>query len=213
MASVGVFMQSIWIRIENWLSLNAPSLLATLQPGASNAEIEELEIRLSVQLPEDVKASYRIHNGQKDVGCPFLYGYEFLSLEDIYTQWEIEQEVDSQLREIHGSNYLSQLNNQLTEHEVRNESWNSRWIPLATDIGGDHYCLDLAPAKKGQLGQIIAVAHEEDTRPLLAPSFQVWLEQFADALETGKYVFSGKYRGIINAEELAEYESSDPPGT
>ncbi len=96
-------MQSIWTRIENWLSLNDPSLLATLQPGASDAEIEELETRLSVQLPEDVKTSYRIHNGQKDVGSPFLYGYEFLSLEDIYIQWELEQEVDRQIREIHGS--------------------------------------------------------------------------------------------------------------
>lgn len=202
-------MQSIWARIKNWLSSNAPSLLETLQLGASDTEIEELETRLSVQLPEDVKASYRIHNGQKDVGSPFLYGYEFLSLKDIYGQWEIEQEVDSQIGEIYGSDYLSQVDSQLEENEVRNEAWNPCWIPLATDIGGDHYCLDLAPAKKGKLGQIIAVAHEEGSRPLLAPSFQVWLEQFADALETGKYVFSEKYRGIINAEELAEYERSD----
>lgn len=199
-------MQSIWARIETWLSLNAPSLLETLQPGARDAEIEELENQLSIQLPEDVKASYRIHDGQKDVGSPFLYGYEFLSLEDIYMQWKLEQGVDSEIREIYGSEYPSQLNRQLEENEVRNESWNRYWIPLASSDAGDHYCLDLAPTEKGTLGQIIAMAHEDDTRPLLAPSFQVWLEQFADALETGIYVFSEEYRGIINAEELAESE-------
>lgn len=199
-------MRAVWARIENWLRLNAPSLMETLQAGAFDTEIEELETRLSIQLPEDVKASYRIHNGQSDVGYPFLYGYEFISLEDIYGQWEIEREVDTQIREIYGNNYPSEINSQLRENEVRNESWNPRWIPLATNGAGDHYCLDLAPTEKGNLGQIISVARENDTRPLLAPSFQVWLEQFANALEVGEYVFSAKYRGIINAEELTESE-------
>jgi cell wall assembly regulator SMI1 len=191
-------MQSIWTRIEDWLSVNAPSLLETLSSGASEAEIEFLESRLSIHLPEDVKASYRIHDGQTDIaGSPFLYGYEFNSLESIFRGWEIEQQIDSEIQAIHGDDHNS------------SRAWNSGWIPLATEIGGNHYCLDLDSIGSEQVGSIIGVARMEDARPILAPSFRVWLEGFADALESGEYVFAAAYKGIISAEELAEYEEID----
>jgi len=57
-------MQDIWARIDDWLRGNVPELLTTLQPGATEAQIRDLEEHLSIQLPEDVKASHRIHYGQ-----------------------------------------------------------------------------------------------------------------------------------------------------
>jgi cell wall assembly regulator SMI1 len=203
---ISMDMQSIWTRIEKWLGENAPHILNTLQPGANEAEISELEARLSICFPEDVRASYLIHNGQSDDGEGFLYGYELLPLEFICRAWEINQEINhnQQIRE----NVYAQTLGEVRENIFQEDYLNSLWIPLATDISGDHYCLDLSPDPKGILGQMIRLDYEQDVYPVLAPSFHVWMEQFADALESGEYVFSEEY-GVISAEELAEYESDD----
>jgi internalin A len=63
------------------LATNAPNALNNLQPGAGDEQIRQLEESLGIELPEDVKQLYRIHNGQI-IGTPgFLYGNEFLSIE------------------------------------------------------------------------------------------------------------------------------------
>ncbi len=58
-------MQDVWNRIESWLATNAPNVLSYLLPGATNEEIQQTEVALGIQFPEDVKASYRIHNGHE----------------------------------------------------------------------------------------------------------------------------------------------------
>jgi cell wall assembly regulator SMI1 len=55
-------MQEIWLRIEAWLRTNDPEHLDILASGASDVQISELEALLSIQLPEDIKSSYLIHN-------------------------------------------------------------------------------------------------------------------------------------------------------
>lgn len=83
-------MQDLWNRLETWLNANAPHILATLQSGATEEEIKQAESFLSVQFPDDFKASYRIHNGQKNYpSYGLLNGREFLSLEPIQDEWTI----------------------------------------------------------------------------------------------------------------------------
>ena len=76
-------MEDIWIRIESWMQVNAPKVLKSLQRGVSETQIIEFEDFLSITLPEDIKSSYRIHNGQSRNGCGLIYGREFLSLQQI----------------------------------------------------------------------------------------------------------------------------------
>jgi cell wall assembly regulator SMI1 len=197
-------MQSIWTKIESWLGENAPHILNTLQPGATETEISELEARLSICFPEEVRASYRIHNGQSDEDgsfSSFLYRYELLPLESIYRAWEINQEINQQMQ-------IRMAHEEDIDGQTSGDALNPLWIPLATDISGDHYCLDLSPDPKDGLGQIIKLDYEQDAYPVMSPSFHMWMGQFADALESGEYVFSEEY-GVISAEELAEYESED----
>ena len=73
-------METIWNRIETWLVANAPEILNNLQPGATDEAIKQAEIFLGIELPEDVKASYRLHNGQ-DGYNGLMDGWELLSLE------------------------------------------------------------------------------------------------------------------------------------
>ena len=63
--------------------------------------------------------------------------------------------------------------------------WNSGWIPFASNGGGDHLCLDLSPAKGGNVGQIIRIRHDDPARALMGTSFGAWLHALADTIENG----------------------------
>ena len=46
-------MRELWNRLERWLDQNVPEILATLNPGASLQEIQEIQHILGVWLPDD----------------------------------------------------------------------------------------------------------------------------------------------------------------
>jgi cell wall assembly regulator SMI1 len=211
-------MEEIWERIDSWLKVNAPKVFDTLQLGASDSQIEAVEHALSIQLPEDVKASYRIHNGEQLTSdyrlIPELQ--EFLSLERIQAEWKSQKEVlDSvaaeyvfsphelqALKELFGEEYRE--NRSIADPGIRSDFcwWYLQWIPLTCSSSGDHYCLDLAPSEGGTVGQIITWFHDDGQRSILAPSFRNWLEDYAAKLESGEYVFSEKHNGIVTLEFL-----------
>src|SRR4051812_22971766 len=110
-------MKLIWDRIHAWLADNAPEVLASLQPPATDVQIRAAEQDLGVSFPAglrprgtnvhtrpaeqargvsspaDVKAASRVHNGQAEGprGYPpaFLYGWEWLSLERMVDEWGV----------------------------------------------------------------------------------------------------------------------------
>jgi cell wall assembly regulator SMI1 len=192
-------MQEIWTRIETWLKVNAPQVFDVLQPGASDAKIKELEDWLSIQLPEDVKASYRIHDGQSTYNYGLIDGREFLSIERIRDEWQVWKELldSGTFQDDDGQDQGSD-----PAPGICNVWWSAHWIPLTYDGGGNHDCLDLNPAEGGTVGQIITMWHDDPQRQIVAPSFQVWLEQYAEGLESGRYVFSDDYNGIISVDDL-----------
>jgi cell wall assembly regulator SMI1 len=120
-------MRETWARIETWLEINAPSVLQVLQPGASNAQIQELEEFLRVQLPEDVKSSYRIHNGQSGDSYGFIGGeHEFLSLEGIKREWTFWRHLfnNGAFQEDNGQDQGSN-----PDSGINNVFWHPKWIP------------------------------------------------------------------------------------
>src|SRR5688500_20298705 len=57
-------MIDLWTRLESYLQANAPSVLATLLPPATDAQIARAEAALGVRLPPDLAASLKMHDGQ-----------------------------------------------------------------------------------------------------------------------------------------------------
>lgn len=192
-------MEDIWIRIESWMQVNAPNVLKSLQSGASETQIIEFEDFLSITLPEDIRCSYKIHNGQSTGRCGLINGREFLSLERIKDEWGVWKELlddgifNNEDGEDQGSNPVP---------GIRNLWWNEFWIPLTSDGGGNHDCIDLDPAEGGAVGQIITMWHDDADRSIVAPSFRAWLKQYADDLESGRLVFSRKYNGIFRQDDI-----------
>ncbi|MDQ2686951.1 MAG: SMI1/KNR4 family protein, partial [Armatimonadota bacterium] len=118
-------METIWQRIETWLAANAPQAIISLRAGASDTEIADAERRLGITLPDDVRSSYRIHDGQERDGYGPLPVEEFLSLERILDEWQVWKDL------LDGGDFEG------IESEpsgpIRSDWWNPRWIPLTYD--------------------------------------------------------------------------------
>lgn len=172
-------MQIIWRQIESWLQAHVPTILDDLLPGATDKEIQAAEKLFGVQFPDDVKASYSVHNGQQGQAAPLMGDWQLLSLEDIASQWKIMQDL------VAAGKFDNVSSTPIGP--VRADWWNPKWIPIAYNGAGDLYCLDLDPAPKGNIGQIITFWHMDDKRERIAKSYQAWLQGFADDLDKGKY--------------------------
>ena len=188
-------IESLWRDLEAWLAEHSPETLAGLQSGATEAQIEEAEAQLGVRLPDEVRACYRVHNGQ-DADAPWLFdGTEFLPLEEIVSQWTVWKELldCGEFEEFEAS----------AEDGVRDQWWNAAWIPFTYNGAGDHLCIDLDPAPGGTPGQILEMWHDDDSRPRVANSFGEFFGRFCRRVAAGDYCVSEEYGGLVLKEDLA----------
>jgi cell wall assembly regulator SMI1 len=111
-------MRAVWNRIEAWLAQHSPTGLASLGGPASEEQLGQCEQALGRPLPDAVRASYRIHDGQV-LTRPFLLGdWQLLMLEEVVGQW----------RMMNGLAVTA--------------GWYADLVPLFTNGGGDFYCFD-----------------------------------------------------------------------
>lgn len=55
---------------------------------------------------------------------------------------------------------------------IRNNAWNTSWVPFATDFAGSFIAVDIDPGEEGQLGQVIAFGVDHETRYVLSNSLE-----------------------------------------
>ena len=168
-AKVRKDVESSWKRIDKWLKANAPDMLAALAPGASDAQIADVEQKLKVTFPEDVRASWRVHDGGEDIGLlPSSeagdMAYSLLSLKEMARDFK-------------------------SMRAWRDMGWENGWLPIATNGGGDYQCVDLIgddgdPATRGR---VIEFQHEVSDYEPVAASLAERLRELAAGLESGKY--------------------------
>jgi cell wall assembly regulator SMI1 len=94
-------MQEIWKRIEEGFeTIDASALLEHFQPGAIEAEMREVEVFLGITFPDEVKASYHMHNGsngQQLVGDPDQHTYQLYSFAEMMSDWQQEMDLQRQI--------------------------------------------------------------------------------------------------------------------
>jgi cell wall assembly regulator SMI1 len=167
-AAVARDVEASWKRIDAWLKKNAPHVYEGLSPGATEAQIAEVERKLKVELPPDVRASWRVHDGggeesnllppsEKD-GLAFSP----LSLKQMARDYKSQRSW---------------------------VGWEKGWLPIAANLAGDYQCVDLAsddgdPATRGR---VIEFLHELSDYEPLATSLADRLRDLAGGLESGKY--------------------------
>ncbi|MBS0260785.1 MAG: SMI1/KNR4 family protein [Planctomycetes bacterium] len=186
-----------WRRIETWLKDHAPQIFATLRPGASEEELRRIEQTIGQSLPDDVRESYRIHDGQNrwiddDDYVPGVFfglcprplhydeGVEWCWLHRTARNPEDFDESNPEVRERFQS---------FPKGAIRLAWMRAGWVPLYWDSGRSFLGVDLDPAPEGTVGQVIPFGWDfgvgSAQKYVLAPSWAHFLEDVADELEAG----------------------------
>ncbi|PHH77419.1 hypothetical protein CDD80_654 [Ophiocordyceps camponoti-rufipedis] len=88
-----------WKRIDAWAEDNYPELFDQLCEGATTNDLNDLEHQLDCSLPQDIRESLTIHDGQERGGNPtgIIFGSMLLDCEEIVQEWETWRTVNQQL--------------------------------------------------------------------------------------------------------------------
>jgi hypothetical protein len=168
-------MKAVWKRIHAWLDANTPKGYGNLRPGATGKAIREAEKAMNLKLPDDVKASYRIHDGQnKEPGLIGGKGWRLLSLKEIVETWG---------------------------HWSRTNPEDAHYVPIAWGEMHDYVFLNLDPDAENPGCLMIQRRDSHDPDPFM-PSFHFWLADFADQLEKREFAFSEDDGCVMYADEL-----------
>lgn len=78
-----------WRKIDRWAEANYEELFDNLCEGCTQNDVNELEHELDVSLPQDVRESLSLHDGQERGGRPtgILLGCMLLDCEEIVQEW------------------------------------------------------------------------------------------------------------------------------
>lgn len=139
-----------------------------LQLGASDEDFQLIENTLGVTLPEEMKSFYRVYNGQiwEYGGNPFVRNLTLSPTIEIIENWNFLQEEfdpDDGFEPDFGEGIKPVL-------------WNSKWIPIAENGGGDYLCIDTDPSESGVVGQVLYYWHDWGNRSVEANSLIEFIE-------------------------------------
>jgi len=164
---------AIWHDIERWLARHAPDRKAELNDGADDAALAALAKLVGHDLPADYAASLRLHNGTAN-----LTSYIYNDTVSVAARWEARKPLENDKRTIHDPD----------AGIIKPRWWSPAWLPFAEDSEGNLLCLDLDPAPKGKVGQVLI--WEMSMGPGLAGfgSFGDWLADYRDGLKGGRFV-------------------------
>ena len=160
-----------WLAFLSSLSVDTD---VVLNPAASDAEIEALELAIGYELPEELKELYKITNGQQSPHrvepkeghySVNLFGhYDFLSIDQALSSYEFQLDLRDDLG--------SELDEYIFVREgdfVDRVSWQQGWFPIAGG-GANQIAVDLTPPRGGRYGQLINIGPDDDERAVLATS-------------------------------------------
>jgi cell wall assembly regulator SMI1 len=167
-------MRHLWERIERALQAHAPDTAATLAPPATDQELTASETAIGLALPADLRASLKIHDGQRDPSrCHGFTGEGgLLGASEIAELWRMVTEIDEAERP-HAAPGLGPW-------------WKTSCIPF-TDAEGDMLCVDMDPDLADRVGEVVCHVHDSEIERGLSASFGDWLSSVADRLDGGRF--------------------------
>ena len=138
------------------------------------AEVAAIESLVGNTLPEDIRTSFQIHDGQ-DLDAPDLVGeWSLLTLADSSSVW-------SDLTHLLNDGEFAARAVE-TSPECRPVWWDASWVPIAANGSGDLYVVDLAPTANGRRGQIVEFRHDQASRSVVSSSSMAWLASYIEGL-------------------------------
>lgn len=170
--------------LDQWLTRHLPEVAESLNPGATDAQLDRLAALIGAPLPEDYRALYKWHNGQRE-DPQFLtgpwFGLRFPSLDEVEAIWsgwgDFADDPWSELNELVVA---------LQPGVVKPLYANRGWIPFAQD-GHNHLGIDLDPDLQGTRGQVINFGRDEDLKLAIAPGVGAFVRWVVAQLQAGNF--------------------------
>lgn len=226
-----------WKKIDRWAEKNYPELWDQLGEGCTQNDINELEHELDMSLPQDVRESLSIHDGQERGGRPtgIIFSCMLLDCEEIVQEWKNwkivkEEYLNGAKAKSYTAKGLSNGASSSSQSQPGNRFWREElldrqesqppkaiqkayahpsWISLARDWGGNNIAIDLAPGPMGKWGQVILFGRDYDCKYVIARSWAHFLAVVADDINTEK-VFVDEESGDLKLKEFKS-ETVEPP--
>jgi cell wall assembly regulator SMI1 len=192
--------------LDVWLTRHLPEVAADLNPGATDAQLDRLSAKIGAPLPDDFRALYKWHDGQKDqkVNTGPWYGLTFLSLDRVLDQWKSWASVIDHSSDPESMNESSVS---VKPGVVKRLYANKLWIPFAYDWGGNHLGIDLDPDVNGIRGQVINFGRDEDRKRAIAPNVTGFVQWLVGQLQAGNFLIEKEDDGGHSFNTL------NPPST
>lgn len=188
-------MQQYWETIERLFRQRGVADVAQqFGPPAIDPVLTSFEQLVRVQLPEDFKAFYRVHEGQGKSEYGLIFGLELLSLGRIKKEWTVWKRLSMEGSALPATGFQSD-----PEGHIRKQYLNLKWIPFISDGNGNHVGIDMDPDLDGRAGQVITFGRDTLRKRVLAPSFAGYLEYYTSQLrnidwrlEDGRWLLRNK---------------------
>lgn len=205
LATAGDLIAGPLAQLDRWLARYLPPVAAALNPGATDAQLDHLASLVGAPLPDDYRALYKWHNGQRDVENLYTgpwYGLDFPSLDQVEHEWKIwAQLADEKWSE------LNEVVVSIKPGVVKPLYANRGWIPFATDGGGNCLGIDLDPDVHGIRGQVINFGRDEDLKRAIAPNVTAFLQWYVAQL------LAGNFRIETHEDDGPEFNTLNPPSS
>lgn len=156
--------EGVWSRVEAALTRHLPKVVPSLRLGATKDNLDRLEAKIELRVPDEVRAYWQIHDGQVDPhSTTTLIGTQvLLSTEGIAEVWEIRTDVWRSVCD-----------------DVKDWWW-PVLIPI-TDANGDGFCVH------SESGAVYYHYHDDTLSEVLYPSVGRWFLAIAETLESGRF--------------------------
>lgn len=207
-------IKAAWQRIEKWLRENFPTALENLRDPATDEAISSVESQIQMMLPQAVKESFKIHNGEEHNYLPGVLadGFWLMPLEHACETWKQLKDLAAEIfgTEDNPTQWRSQVEGGIIfiKGAVKPLIGSPKWFPIADMNGNIIRFLDFDPPDGGTVGQVIEIDAEACQFQVIAASFLEYLEQYAADLEAGLYAIEDGYlqsRDRLSFEDLQSW--------
>lgn len=207
-------MQQALTEIEMWLKKNARKIHKhSLNPPATENQLNELEKLVGSTLPDDFKMLYQWHNGlntQKNFGSLF-YGYNFWDLDTVIQYYQSNLD-DKEYRES-VVEYCTDCDKAIN---LKGFIDNPKWIQFAHDGSRTGFYLDLNPDESGVVGQVIFLDFDSNVIFVMANSVSDFVQQVNADMQAGHYYLDedvledgDHFLGVDSEIDILNWHSSE----
>jgi len=187
-------IKAAWTRFDEALKTFRRPSTAKLAPGATEVAIKRFATTTGLQLPDDVRGYWSVHNGETSEAFGLAAGFHFLSLAQAaksLAAWaETRRTIGKAIQP------FDRRSRSHPPNAIQKKYSLPGWLPLLSDREGNHVGIDLDPGPAGRVGQVINFGRDEEDKYVLFPGIVELIEWLAVEYEA-KHVLFDKTDNVI----------------